>query len=450
MIDLLVVNGIYPDFEENCLKEANIGIQSGKITYIGPERPQAEQVLDVAGAVVSPGFIDIHMHEDNLTGEEKKFIIGELMLKMGVTTACGGNCGMQHQRLSRFKKQIDDLGSPVNWVMLAGYNDLRYLLGLGHNDVMNPAQRQEIRSLLQEELEEGAAGISFGIEYDPAITYEDMIDALTLLKDPRYLASAHFRVSGTGAIESIREMAALCEASGVKFQISHLSSCSATGQMAESLELLDKLIEKNPLLDFDTYPYDAFSTLIGSAVFEKESLDQWCEDIGTIMLTKEPYKNVFCTDEILKEAREAYPEMMAVGFIMNEEEIAAAIADSHGMIGSDGTLFNGDGHPRAAGTFPRVLGKYVREEKVISLMDALRKMTIKPADRLALTRKGRIQAGADGDLTIFNPDTIIDGAAYDDIYIQPEGIDYVIIGGKVALDHKTVVNDKLGTFIGFH
>lgn len=152
-------------------------------------------------------------------------------------------------------------------------------------------------------------------------------------------------------------MAALCEASGVKFQISHLSSCSATGQMAESLELLDKLIEKNPLLDFDTYPYDAFSTLIGSAVFEKESLDQWCEDIGTIMLTKEPYKNVFCTDEILKEAREAYPEMMAVGFIMNEEEIAAAIADSHGMIGSDGTLFNGDGHPRAAGTFPESAGE---------------------------------------------------------------------------------------------
>lgn len=452
MIDLLIINGRYPDFKEGEFADGNIGITGGKITYIGEEMPEADRILDAAGAVVSPGFIDIHMHEDDLSGGERKFIIGDLMLKMGVTTACGGNCGVQNQRLAAFKAGIDDLGgSPVNWVMMAGYNDLRASLGLGHRDKMSLRQREEIRLLIQEELDEGASGISFGIEYDPAITFEDMIDALTLLKpNPDYLASAHFRLSGIGAIESIKEMNALSEEAGVKFQISHLSSCSATGQMAESLELIDKMIAQNPLLDFDTYPYNAFSTLIGSEVFEKESMDQWCEDIGTIMLTKEPYKNVFCTEEILEKARREYPEMMAVGFIMNEDEIAAAIADKHGMIGSDGILFGGDGHPRAAGTFPRVLGKYVREEKVISLMDALAKMTVKPAGRLNLPEKGRIEIGADGDLTIFDPETIIDGAAYDNIYIQPEGIDYVILGGRIAVDHKQVVSDRLGKFISFH
>lgn len=447
MLDLLIKNGKYPDFEKNELVRGNIGVSGGKIIYIGRDSPVAEEIIDAEGAVVSPGLVDIHMHEDNLS--EGGFIIGKLMLKMGVTTACGGNCGIQHQRLSEFKGYIEKEGSPVNWVMLAGYNSFRQMLGLGHEEKINLEQKKKIRELISEELVVGASGISFGIEYDPAIQYEDMMDVLSLLRGKGYLASAHFRLSGDGAIESIKEMGALSEDAGVKFQISHLCSCSATGQMEDSLKLIGELIEKNPLLDFDTYPYNAFSTLIGSAGFEKESLDQWCSDLGDIMLTKEPYKNVFCTEAILKEARQKYPEMMAVGFTMDEAEVAAALASPYGMIGSDGTLYRGNGHPRAAGTFPRVLGKYVREEKKLSLIDALRKMTIKPADRLCLFHKGRIAEGADADLTIFDPKIIIDGANYTDINILPKGISYVIQKGRVAVKDNCVVNEKLGEFISF-
>lgn len=451
MIDTLIVNGRYPCFENKELIRANIGIEAGKIVFIGAEKPDAKFSIDAAERIVSPGFIDIHMHEENFAEDGPRFLVAELMLKMGVTTACGGNCGMQNQRLAAFKRVLQELGgSPVNYVMLAGYNQMRYELGLSHHKELLAPQKTLIRRLLEEELAEGAFGISFGIEYDPAITFDDMAEALALLTlNQRYLAAAHFRESGSGALESIKEMITLSKSTGVKFQISHLGSCSAYGQMKDSLELINKSVLESPLINYDTYPYHAFSTLIGSQVFEKESLDQWCEDLGTIMLTQEPYKNMFCTEELLAKARAEYPDMMAVGFIMDEEEVTVAINNRYGMIASDAILNRGNGHPRAAGTFPRVLGKYVREEKAISMIDALRKMTLDPAERLSLPAKGRIAIGADADLTIFNPEIIRDGATYDDIYIQPEGIDYVIIDGEIAMDHKKVVNSRLGRFISF-
>ena len=451
MLDTLITDGCYPDFERDRMIEANIGIENGKISYIGGQRLPARRLIDAADRVVSPGFIDIHMHEENFQEDGPSYIIGELMLKMGVTTVCGGNCGMQNQRLSQFKRMIERLGgAPVNYVMLAGYNQMRYLLGIGHNERISPKQQRQVLDLLREELEEGARGISFGIEYDPAITFDEMAEALMLLHgNQRYLAAAHFRQSAEGALESIKEMIALSEVSGTKFQISHLGSCSATGQMAESLELIDEAKKKHLGVDFDIYPYNAFSTLIGSEVFEKESLDQWCKDIGTIMLTQEPYKNVYCTEDLLEKARSEYPDMLAVGFIMDEEEIAQAMSHKCGMIASDGILNGGKGHPRAAGTFPRVLGRYVREQKRLSLLDVLRKMTLYPAERLSLSAKGRIAIGADADLTIFDPETILDCASYDNLYQQPEGIDYVLIGGYVALDHKQVADDRLGSFISF-
>ncbi len=448
MLDLLVINGTYPDFDKDQLIEANIGVKDGKITYIGCDRPDAAKYIDAEGSVVSPGFIDIHMHEENFAVDGEKYIIADLMLKMGVTTACGGNCGLQFQYLRDFKRTIEKLGgSPVNYVMLAGYNVTRFDM-LGGGGVRN--DKAATAAIIEEELAEGAFGISFGIEYSPQMTYEEMLDILALLKtDHRYLAAAHYRASDAEAVPSVKEMIRLCEEAGVRFQISHLGSCAAMGEMTESLRLIEECASKNPDLRFDIYPYNAFSTMIGSAVFEPESMERWCKDLGQVMLTAEPYKNVYCTEDILKDAREKYPTMTAVGFTMKEEEVAAGIANPYGMIASDAILNSGQGHPRASGTFPRVLGKYVREDKVLSMVEALKKMTLYPAERLSLHSKGRIELDADGDLTVFNPNTVTDRATYTDIYIQPEGIDYVILGGRVAMDHKTIVNDRLGRFIPF-
>ena len=450
MLDLLIKNGQYPDFSEGRMKQGNIGITDGKITYIGPEEPDTKERLDARGKVVSPGFIDIHMHEEHFAEEGEHYVIAQMMLEMGVTTAVGGNCGMQNQNLSYFKEVLDRLGgSPVNYIMLAGYNTFRYELGIGRYETASQEQREAIRKLLQRELDEGAYGISFGIEYDPGITTEEILFAIGVTEDPNLLVSAHYREDCLQDINPVQEMIEIAEKIPMKFQISHLSSCSAMGLMQESLDAINEAMKRNPKLNYDTYPYNAFSTHMGSAVFEDGCIEGWHKDYSDILLTDAPYKDIRCTKEIFEKVREEYPDMLAVAFVMNEEEIAAAIANPNGMVASDAIINNGNGHPRAAGTFPRVLGKYVREDKALPLIDAIRKMTLEPAKRMDLDQKGRIELGCDADLTIFNPDTIIDGATFSNLHIQPEGIEAVFIDGKLALKNKVTINNRLGKYIAY-
>lgn len=449
MLDLLIINGTCPNFETNTMEKKNVGIKDGKIEYLGQDMPEAKEVIDAEGKVVSPGFIDIHMHEEDFIKEGKEYVIANMMLQMGVTTAVGGNCGVQYQSLKEFKDTIDELGgSPVNYVMLAGYNSYRTGMGIGRYENATPEQIEALKAEMKKELAEGAYGISFGIEYDPGITYEEMLEVAGIIDDPHMLVSAHYRADCIGNIDSIEEMVKLSENIVPKFQISHLSSCSAIGQMQPSLDCINKAMETNPKLDYDTYPYNAFSTHMGSAVFEDGCLDAWQKDYDSILLTDDPYKNVRCTEEIFKKVREEYPNMLAVAFVMNEDEIAAAIANKNGMVASDGIVNHGNGHPRAAGTFPRVLGKYVREDKVITMIDALRKISLEPAKRLELSGKGRIEVGADADITIFNPDTIIDKADFSQL-VKPEGIDYVLVGGQVAAKDCDIVNGRLGRYISY-
>ena len=450
MLDLLIKNGQYPDFSEGRMKQGNIGITDGKITYIGPEEPDTKEGLDARGKVVSPGFIDIHMHEEHFAEEGEHYVIAQMMLEMGVTTAVGGNCGMQNQNLSYFKEVLDRLGgSPVNYIMLAGYNTFRYELGIGRYETASQEQRETIRNLLQRELNEGAYGISFGIEYDPGITTEEILYAIGVTEDPNLLVSAHYREDCLQHINPVQEMIEIAEKIPMKFQISHLSSCSAMGLMQESLDAINEAMKRNPKLNYDTYPYNAFSTHMGSAVFEDGCIEGWHKDYSDILLTDAPYKDIRCTKEIFEKVREEYPDMLAVAFVMNEEEIAAAIANPNGMVASDAIINNGNRHPRAAGTFPRVLGKYVREDKALPLIDAIRKMTLEPAKRMDLDQKGRIELGCDADLTIFNPDTIIDGATFSNLHIQPEGIEAVFIDGKLALKNKVTINNRLGKYIAY-
>ena len=450
MLDKIIINGSYPDFTENKMKKANIGIKNGKIAFIGMENPEAGEVINAAGKVVSPGFIDIHMHEENFRKEGKKFVIAKMMLEMGVTTAVGGNCGVMYQSLSEFKQTIEELGgSPINYIMLAGYNRYRTDMGIGRYAHLSQAQMDELAKIMERELAEGAYGISFGIEYDPGITFDEMLNAAKVLSHPNMLVSAHFRdETKKDDLFSIEEMIRLAREIPQKFQISHISSCSATGSMKEALACINKEMENNPRLNYDTYPYNAFSTEIGSTVFEEGRLEQWGKDYGDVMLTDEPFKNVYCTEEIFREAREKYPDMLAVAAVMNEEEITAAITNKNGMVASDGIVNGGSGHPRAAGTFPRLLGKYVREEKALPLIEALRKITLEPATRLELKGKGRIEIGCDADITIFDPETILDTADFTGLS-RPKGIDYVIINGNTAIENGENISEREGKFISF-
>ncbi|MBE6033164.1 MAG: amidohydrolase [Clostridiales bacterium] len=450
MLDILITGGKYPDYKKEKFIQEDIGIKDGKVVEIGNITMPAKKIINAEKKVVSPGFIDIHMHEENFLLEGQRYIIAEMMLKMGVTTCLGGNCGVQYQDLDLFKNTITKLGgAPVNYLMLVGYNSYRNKIGVNTYAKANKAQQQKLLEIMKRELKEGAYGFSFGIEYDPGMDTDEIMNILANFDDKNLLVSAHYRSDSKKAIAAIKEMITIADRSEMKFQISHLSSCSAMGQMKEALDLINQEIQRNPKISYDTYPYCAFSTEIGSTVFDEGCFETWEKAYDSILITDGEYKNKYCDKNLFEKIRKENPEMLVVAFVMNEDEIAQAIANPYGMIASDGIISHGNGHPRAAGTFPRVLGKYVREDKVISLLEALRKMTLEPAKRLGLDNKGQIACGCDADITVFDPQTIKDGADFFDLNIPPVGINCVIVNGKIAAEGNKLINGRAGRFISY-
>ncbi len=423
-----------------------MGIKDGKIIDVGKCPESAKKVIDAEGLIVSPGFIDIHMHEEvignSIDGDD--YDIANYMLQMGVTTAVGGNCGNNRQDTEAFFGFIDKNGAPINYLLYIGHNYLRKKVGLDIDGVATKSQIEKMRDMAKREIEqEGVIGISYGIEYSPAITFEEMV---SLSSDIGYdiLLSAHYRSDADKAIEAIKEMIAISRETKLPMQISHLGSCSAFGNMKEALALIQNAIDEGLSIQADCYPYDAFSTRIGSAVFAEGCFERWKKSYDSVMLTEEPFKGMFCDEKLFYKARREYPDMLAVAFVMNESEVLEAYKAPFVYVASDGLLNRSQGHPRAAGTFPRVLGRFVREYKALDFIDMLKKMTILPAERLGLTHKGDIRPGMDADLVIFNADTIIDRATFEEPTNPPEGIKYVIIDGKIALEGNKVVNSRLG------
>ena len=410
--------------------------------------PQKE-LLALKGEVISPGFIDIHMHEEQFSLTNGKYDIALAMLSMGVTTAVGGNCGNNRQSLEEFIAHVDRLGSPVHYMSFIGHSYLRKCVG--NRDTKSVSTKKEIREmkfLLEKAIDLGVVGLSFGLEYASGASFEELLDVSEPLfgrKD--LLLSAHYRKDANGALEAIEEMVQLGKKTRTPLQISHLSSCSAFGMMEDALKLMRKHQEEGVDLSVDAYPYAAFSTLIGSDVFEEGCFERWGVSYDAIELTEAPYENMRCTKEIFDDARENHPEMIAIAHVMQEEEIKLALSDPMVMIASDGLYRNHKGHPRGAGTFSRFIGKYLRDEKLMDFVQGMKKITLFPAKRLGLKHKGRIELGADADLTIFDQEKIIDRAVFGDGQRPSLGISYVFLGGEKALEHGQILREDLGVFI---
>ena len=449
MLDVKIINGKIIDLENNKIIEGDIGIKDGKIADMGSVSGEAELVIDAGENHISPGFIDIHMHEEDFTLTKKEeYDISDTMLNMGVTTCAVGNCGNNRQGIKELYDFINEKGNPVNYLTYIGHNFLR--VQAGNSDIYKSSTKEQIKKMqkaVKEAVDFGAIGVSYGLEYCPGIDTEEAI-AITKEIHGRedLLLAAHYRKDAIHALDSINEMAYIGREAKIPFQISHLSSCSAFGNMTEALALIQEIRDSGTDIMVDAYPYDAFSTYIGSAVFDEGCFETWNKSYDAIMLTEEPYKGVYCDKELFEKVRKEYPKMLVVANVMNEEEIIEALNHPLVMAASDGIYRNHSGHPRGAGTFPRIIGRFVRDMKVMEFFDAVYKMTLMPARRLKINNKGLLKEGYDADITIFDYDRIIDKATFREPQLRPEGIDYVLIDGKVAIEKGKTVNNTLGKF----
>lgn len=447
MLDLILRNCNVIDVLNKKISNMDIGITAGKIVKIGTVTDSAAKEIDVKGKYVSPGFIDIHMHEEGIY--PGGYDIANTMLNMGVTTALTGNCGDNKQGIQALYSYIDNNGCPVNYMSMIGHNYLRYQVGNNNRYAKSTySQIEQMKILIKEAVDFGAMGVSFGFEYAPGCDTDEAISVCESIKGRNdLLLSAHYRKDSIHAVESVDEMCDISAATGIPMQISHISSLSAYGNMTETLKQIEKRYNEGVNVMGDSYPYTAFSTYIGSAVFDDGCFEQWNTSYDCVMLTEEPYRGVICDEKTFRKVRKEYPNMLVVAHAMNEKEIIEAINHPLVMIASDGLYNNHQGHPRGAGTFPRVIGKYVRDQKVVNLYDAINKMTLMPAKRLGLNTKGLIKEGYDADIVVFDYDTIIDKATFTEPQISPDGIEYVIVNGSLAIDNGKVINNRLGKFI---
>lgn len=451
MKDLKIINGKFPDFDSNSWVQADILIHGGKIEKIGNVSEECTQVIDAEGKVVSPGFIDIHAHEDKFAGgREDDFFTAGRGLQMGVTTQIVGNCGDSYNSMEDFVGRIDKEGAPLNIMTFIGQNYLRELAGAG--DRYAPSTRQQLekmKSLLNEMKKYSPVGISCGFEYAPGVTTEETIELVRAMESDKYLVSVHFRQDGPKAPESTRELIEISKATGCAIEMSHIGSCSAVGYMDETLKIIEDAIVNGTDISVDCYPYNAFCTGIGTAVFDEGCFERWGKSYSDVLVLDGTYVNQRCTKEIFEELRKEDPDLHVAVFAMNQAEVDKAISKPYVMIGSDCGFVNRHGHPRGAGTFPKVIREYVREKKLLTLIEALRKMTVLTAERVGLDGKGRIKEGCDADIVIFDENTITDKATFDNPTLTPEGIDYVLVCGKVSADHGNVKSDSNGKYIRY-
>ncbi|MDP3487556.1 MAG: amidohydrolase family protein, partial [Bacillota bacterium] len=282
---------------------------------------------------------------------------------------------------------------------------------VGSSDRYRKSTKQHIEKmqrLLIEAVEQGAIGLSLGLEYAPGVDMDEVLELCSAVQGRTILLSAHYRKDAKHSISSLQELINISKLSGFPMLVSHLGSCSAFGMITESLTLLQNARDQGLDISADCYPYAAFSAFLGSAVFDPGCFELWNKSYDSILLTEAPYVGLRCDEALFYRVRQEQPDMLVVAFVMNEEEVAEALKAPFVMIASDGLFRNGQGHPRGAGTFPRVLGHYVRERRALSLLDALKKVTIMPAQRLGLANKGQIKEGFDADIVIFREDDILD------------------------------------------
>ncbi len=447
----LIQNGTLIDPLSRIHTKCNLYIKNNKIQYCTSDKPTADRMIDAQGKIVSPGFIDVHMHEGGLNPDgtlDESILLS--LLNMGVTSALGGNCGNNtFASPSQYLDLIDKCGAPIHLGLFVGHTDAR--LRAGGTDKYSPINDtvlNKVLTALQKELDAGCAGISFGVKYTPGTTFDELLKVCSLCKKANKPISAHIREDASGVYDAAREIAEVGRQLGIQIEVSHIGSMAGFGQMRETLQMLDEYVLNGTNLGIDCYPYYAFSTEIGETTYDDGWLDHYQTDYSSIELCDGEFKGQRCTEEIFYKLRKEAPGTITVCHVMQQNDVDLALLHPNVMLATDGFLNNGQGHPRAAGTFPHFIKNFVNTGR-ISLDDAIYKMASLPALKFGLKNKGRLCAGADADIVIFDPAEIADTATFDQPVMPPVGVDFVLVGGEIAVEKSIVRNRNAGRSLRF-
>jgi N-acyl-D-aspartate/D-glutamate deacylase len=430
--DLVIANGRVIDPETKLDAVRNVGISGGVIRAVSETPLSGRATIDAKGLVVAPGFIDLHSHGQDAENYRYKAMDGvttALELEVGVADVNAWYAEREGRSLINFGATVGHI--PLRMKLMKDPGEFLPSGPAAHR-AATAAEIEEMKHGLRRGLEQGALGVGFGFMYTEAATYWEMLEMFRVAGESHAVSFVHMRHAGPvepGGIVGLSEVLAAAVAGGGPLHIVHLNSMSLTlpvfQQMIRTIE-----DARSHGLDVTTecYPYTASQTRIESAIYDQG----WQQRLGITYHDLEwPETGERLTAETFAKYRKTGGSVMAHS--MSEEMIRAAVAHPLVMIASDGILTGGKGHPRGVGTFARVLGRYVREQKALSLNDAIAKMTLMPAQRLGVTNRGRVQVGSIADLSIFDADKVADRATYAKPAEFSTGFRYVLVNGEFAV-----------------
>ena len=456
-LDVVIVGGRVIDPETRLDAVRTVGVKDGKIVFVGTTTPASRDTVDARGLVVSPGFIDLHSHgqDDANYG---------FMARDGVTTALElelGTYPVNPWYAAREGKARINYGTTVSHPGARRAILERDSSREGSSVIMvdGPWARQRLMAAqfpalserLAAGLRDGALGIGMGIAYTPGASRAEILTAFRAAATGRVPVYVHVRDGGAADAlgpAALQEVLADAAATGASLHVVHITSVGAAATPF-LLDLIEGARAAGRDVSTEAYPYTAGATSLGAAIFDPGFQERLGITYGDILIPS-------TGERLTKETFDTHRALGSGAIIFMIPDSAADIAyrSPHVMVASDGGLSQRDGkvfgHPRSAGTHARILGSYVRERKVIGLMDAVSKLSYLPVRRLetadpAMKRKGRVQVGADADLTVFDPARVNDRATYENAAQYSVGITHVMVNGTfVVRDEKLVEGAKPG------
>jgi N-acyl-D-aspartate/D-glutamate deacylase len=442
--DLVISGGRVMDPESNLDAVRNIGIRGEKIAAISTSSLSGKTTIEAKGLVVAPGFIDLHEHGQdsrNYQFQAHDGVTTSLELEVGTDDVDKWYAAREGKALINYGVSIGHIPvrmavmhDTVSWIPTAD----------AARRVATPDDMKQMIALMDRGFREGALAEGMGINYTPAATHEEIVEMFRVAAKNNATVHVHMRYGGikepTTGLAALEEVIAVAAETGAPLHVVHITSMGLKAT-PDLIAMIEGARRHGLDVTTENYPYTAGSTSIESAVFDPG----WQEAQG---ITYKDLQWAATGERLTAETFEKYRKEGGIVVIHSipEEDVRIAIANPNIMVASDGMRLTGSKvHPRGQGTFSRVLGYYVREEKVLDLMTALRKMTLLPAQRLEkrapmFREKGRIRVGADADITVFDAARIIDKATFADPLEYSEGIQFVLVNGTPVLKDGQLVD----------